>query len=339
MPALLLLLSMGGCQMIQSMLDTSPKSVEEAEAKLRSGDLTGAAAVYETAGKKAPTNVDLASGAAYVKLLSGDFAAADALLRATEATAGPRLGEVKLRRALVAMESGDLDKVKEFASASGLPAGQLLGAEVELADGNREEAKALFDAAKADPGAIGTTATAYLDLMQDANPLVAGLSEAQALWALGKRRIAVRSVEDLVKAYAETHEDGGDQLLLWAGRAAAVGETGITYSLLDSMTVPPAGQGWRVQATRAIATCVDGEAVKCQEMFAMLQPGAPADGFADAKTTAALAIAEKDAVTARALLEGVNGDAAARAWAAIGDKAMAASVASDSMFRSQLGGG
>jgi tetratricopeptide (TPR) repeat protein len=332
------MLSLGGCQIIQSVLNNPAKDIEEAEAKLKAGDLAAAAAKYDEAVKKAPTNVDAALGAAYMKDLAGDFAAADALLAASEAAAGPKAGDVKLRRALVAMDAGDLDKVKEFASASGLPAGQLLAAEVELADGNRDAAKTLLEGAKADSGPIGTTATAYLDLMGDANPLVAGLSEAQALWALGQRRIAVRSVEDLVKAYAESREDGGDQLLLWAGRAAAVGETAIAYSLLDSITVPPAGQGWRVQATRAIATCVDGDGAKCQEMFAGIQSGAPADGFADAKATAALATAEKDPATARALLDGLHGDAAARAWAAIGDKDAAQAAAADPVLKTQLGG-
>jgi hypothetical protein len=338
MSSLLLLWSLAGCQIIQSALNNPAKAIEEADGKLKAGDLAGAAAKYDEAVQKAPTNLDAASGAAYMKVLGGDFAAADALLAATEATAGPKLGEVKLRRALVAVEAGDIDKVKEFASASNLPAGQLLAAEAELADGNRDAAKTLLEGAKAGGGGVGTTATSYLDLMGDANPLVAGLSEAQALWALGKRKVAVRSVEDLVKAYAETREDGGDQLLLWAGRAAAVGETGIAYNLLDSITVPPAGQAWRVQATRAIATCVDGDGTKCQEMFTAIQPSAPADGFADARATAALAIADKDPATAKALLEGLSGDAAARAWAAIGDKAAASAAASDLVLKSQLGG-
>lgn len=338
MSSLLLLLTLGGCQMVQSLLDNTESALADADVKLKAGDLAGAAAAYEGAAAKAPTNVDAASGAAYTKVLAGDFAAADALLAAAEATAGERAGEIKLRRAFVALETQDLDKVKEFAGASGLPAGQLLAGEVELADGNRDAAKALFESAKADSGAVGATASTYLDLMADANPLVAGLSEAQALWALGQRRIAVRSVEDLVKAYAESRDDGGDQLLLWAGRAAAVGETAIAYSLLDSMTVPPPGQGWRVQATRAIATCVDGDGPACVELFDALRPGAPADGFVDARATAALAIADKDPATAKSLLDGLSGDAVARAYAAMGDNAAAASAAADPLLKSQLGG-
>lgn len=338
MSSLLLLLSLGGCDIVQKLLNDPAKAVEAADVKLKAGDLPGAATAWDEAAKAAPTNVDAATGAAYMKVLAGDFAAADALLAAAEATAGEKVGEVKLRRALVAMEAGDLDKVKEFATASALPAGQLLAAEVELADGNRDAAKALFEAAKADSGPVGSTASTYLDLMADANPLVAGLSEAQALWALGQRRIAVRSVEDLVKAYAESREDGGDQLLLWAGRAAAVGETAIATSLLDSITVPPPGQGWRLQATRAMVTCVDGDGAACVAQFEALRRAAPSDGYDDARATAALAVAEKDGDTARTLLDGISGDAAARAWAAIGDKASASSAAADPVLKSQLGG-
>lgn len=338
MSSLLLLLSLGGCQIVQQVLNNPAKAVEEADAMLKAGDLAGAAAAYEGAAQKAPTHVDAASGAAYMKVLAGDFAGADALLAAAEPAAAERAGELKLRRAFVAIETGDLDKVKEFAAASGLPAGQLLAAEVELADGNRDAAKALLESAKADAGPVGTTAGTYLELMADANPLVAGLAEAQALWALGKRRIAVRSVEDLVKAYAETREDGADQLLLWAGRAAAVGETAIATSLLDAITVPPPGQGWRVQATRAIATCVDGNGPECVTQFQAVRLGAPSDGYTDAAATAALGIAEKDPETARTLLDGLSGDAVARAYVSMGDKAAAAAAVSDPVLKTQLGG-
>jgi tetratricopeptide (TPR) repeat protein len=338
MSVLLLSLSLGGCQIVQGFLNNPSQAVEEGQSKLKAGDLAGAAASFEAAVQKAPTNVDAASGAAYMKVLAGDFAAADALLAAAEPTAAERTPEIKLRRALVAVESGDLDKVKELAAASGLPAGQLLAAEVELADGNRDAARTLLESAKADSGEVGATAGQYLEVMGDANPLVAGLAEAQALWALGKRNIAVRSVEDLVKAYAESHEDGGDQLLLWAGRAASVGEASIATNLLDSITVPPAGQGWRVLATRAIITCAQGDGAGCQEQFEALKAGAPADGYADARVSAALAVADKDAGAARALLQGVSGDAAARAWAAIGDSPAGAAVVADAVLKSQLGG-
>ena len=62
------------------------------------------------------------------------------------------------------------------------------------------------------------------------------------------------------------------------------------------------------------------------------------EALPDARATAALAIAEKDPATAKALVEGMSGDAVARAYAAIGDKASAAAAASDTVLKSQLGG-
>lgn len=333
-----LMFLLGGCQIIQGLLNDPSKAVGEAEAQLKAGDLAAASTKYDEAAKKAPTNVDAASGAAYAKVLAGDFAGADALLAAAEATAAEKAGDVKLRRALVAMEAGDLDKVKELGAASGTPTGKLLAAEAELADGNRDAAKALLEEAKGAGGPVGDTASKYLELMGDSNPLVAGLSEAQALWALGQRRIAVRSVEELVKAYAEGHDDGGDQLLLWAGRAASVGEGEIANSLLDSITVPPAGQFWRVQATRAMTKCAEGSTAECTALLDAVQSAAPSDGYADARATAAVLLAEKDADGARALLEGLSGDSVARAWAAVGDKGSGASAAADPVLKKQLGG-
>lgn len=334
MPTLLILLA--GCSIVQGLLNDPKKALAEADAKLAAGDLAGATALYDEAAKKAPTNVDAASGAAYAHLLAGDTGTADKFLAAAEAGAGPRAGEIKMRRALVAMKGGDLDKVKEYATASGTPAGKLLAAEVNLADGDRDAAKALLEGVQGEAGAVGDTAKAYLDLMNDTNPLVAGLSEAQALWALGQRPIAVRSVEDLVKSYAENREDGAEQLVLWAGRAVSVGETAIATNLLDAVTVPPAGMGWRVQATRAMVLCGEGNGKECIEKLDSIQPISPADGYADARVTAAVLISEKDSDAAKRLLEGQTGDAAARALAALGDSAGATAAAADPVLKAQF---
>ncbi len=338
LPLLTSFLLLAGCSLIQGLMGDSKKTVSEADALLKAGDLSGATAMYDAALAKSPTDVDLAVGASYGHLLMGDTAKADSILAAAEADAKDKLGDVKLRRALVAMQMGDLDKVKEYASASGLPVGKLLAAEVNLADGDRDAAKVLLDAVATTPGEVGTTASAYLQLMGDPNALVGGLSEAQALWAVGKRKVAVRSVEDLVKAYAETREDGADQLLLWAGRAATVGETDISVNLLDAITVPPAGQAWRVQATRAMNACASGDGATCTSMFEAIKAIAPADGYVDARATAAVLLAPKDGAAAKALLDGYSGDAVARALAETGDSAGAANVAADPVFKKQLGG-
>jgi tetratricopeptide (TPR) repeat protein len=330
------LISILACTALQGLSFDPAKQAAAAEALLSSGDLAGAAGVYDAAMAKAPTDVDVVSGAAYVKLLQGNPAAADSLLSSLEATAGARLPEVKMRRALVAMKNGDLDAVKTLATAAGTPAARLLVAEVGLADGDRAGAKTALEGLAGEAGVVGETAAAYLDLINDPNALVSGLSEAQALWALGQRPIAVRSVEDLVRAYAEDRDDGGAQLLLWAGRAATVGEPAIATNLLDSIPVAPPGQLWRVKATRALVACAEGNGKVCLAGFDAIASIAPADGLADARATAALLIAERDGEIARRLLEGQSGDGAARAWALLGDVQTAGTVAMDPVFKAQF---
>jgi thioredoxin-like negative regulator of GroEL len=328
-----------GCGPLQSMMGGGGKeAAEAAQGLLKQGDLEGASKKLEEAAKSSPTDLDVAIGVAYTRALAGKVDEADAALAAVEATAGPKLPEVKLRRALLAMQKGDLDKVKEFGGASGLPAGKLLQAEAELSDGNRDAAKGILEGISSDGGPVGATAKQYLKLMGDSNALVAGLAETQALWALGQQKVAVRSVEEPVKAYAENNDDGSEQILLWAGRAAALGQSDVAFKLLDAISVPPPGQAWRVEATRGIAWCADGNGAECTKVFDGLVTRAPADGLSDAKVTAAQVIAERDPATAKALLTGLTGDGAARVLAAMGDKAGAASLAADPILKKQLGG-
>ncbi len=343
---MLTFLILTGC----SLLGGDPtEAVAAAEAKLKAGDLAGAAQAYDAALAEHPDSVDAAVGAAYLDLLGGNVADADSKLAAVEAVAGERLGEVKLRRALVAMKDGNLENVKTHASASGTPKGALLAAEVALADGDASAAKPLLDQAKAGGGAVADTAERYLQLVNHPDQLVAGLAETQALWSLGQRKVAVRSVADLVKAYQSAYADtdGDEQVLLWAGRAASVGEGEIAEGLLDTIEVRPRGQAWRVDATRAIASCARGDAADCVARFDTLQKllespetaaSIPAEGVADARATASLVIAARDPATARRLVEGLSGDVVARALVEAGDAASAAAAAADSLFKSQLGG-
>ena len=331
-------LALLACGPLDSLMGGGSKVAEEAKSALNKGEMDAASSKFEEALKAAPTSVDAAVGAAYMRSLKGDLDGADAALAGAEAAAGEKAGEIKLRRALIAMQKGDLDKVKELGNGSGLPAGKLLAAEAELADGNREQAKAILEGISADAGSVGATAKQYLALMADPNPLVAGLSETQALWALGQQKVAVRSVEELVKAYAESHEDGPEQILLWAGRAAALGEAEVAWRLLDAISVPPENQAWRVMATKGIAWCADGNAGECIKTFEQVKVMAPADGYVDARVTAANVIAGRDPATARQLLEGLQGDGAARVFLLLGDKQAAASVAADPFLKKQLGG-
>lgn len=325
-----------GCDAVEGLLSSGPGPVAEAQAALSEGRLADARQGYTLALQSDPGDVDAAVGLAYLQLLAGENGAADATLAAVLPAASARAGEVELRRALVALETGDLDGVKAHGLASGRAAGRLLAGEVELADGDRDAARADFDVAKDDPGGVGALAARYLEVLSDPNPRVVGLAETQALWALGRRQTAVRSVEDLVLAYAETHDDGAEQILLWAGRAAAIGEAEVATSLLDALTVPPPGQSWRVAATRAIVRCAEGDGPGCRAALLAVQPLAPEEGYEDAVVTAATALSASDVGAARTLVQAVGGDASARLLASLGDRAAALRMVEDPVLRGAL---
>lgn len=336
---LLALAAAPGCGLVDKLLGGADKAVAEGQQKLSAGDLPGAADVFAAAAKDHPDSVDAAAGAAFTALLQGDAAAADGYLAAAEAKAGDRLGEVKMRRALVALESGDLDKVKAFGEASGLPAGQLLAAEVALADGERDEAHGLLEKARGGQGAVGRTAKRYLELLDDPEPVVAGLAESAALWALGEKEVAVRSVEDLLTNLPDDFENRDAEVLLWAGRAASVHETDVARSLLDAVIFPPEGQAWRKVATRAMVACADGDGGTCLSLFDNLEGNAPEDGLADARATAAVLIAKDDPEAARKLVGPYISNAAARALVEAGDRDSARDAVPGGVYASYLKNG
>ena len=67
------LISLLACAALQGLSFDPATETAAAEALLSSGNLAGAAAVYDAAMQKAPENVDVVSGAAYVKLLQGNL--------------------------------------------------------------------------------------------------------------------------------------------------------------------------------------------------------------------------------------------------------------------------
>ena len=315
-----LCVALGGCDMVEGLLGGgADEACAQAEGMLASGDLPGAADAWAAAAADDPTAVCAATGHAFGLLLQGDTAGAEAALAAAQDGAGDAGPMIHLRRALVALEAGNLDAVRQHGEASGLPQGQLLAAEVALADGEREEALSLLTGAQGGGGDVAATAKAYTALINDADPLVAGLSEAQALWALGERVVAVQSVEALVKNLSDDRGDREQQLLVWAGRAASVGETDVASSLLDAIIFAPEGQQWRRIATRAIIACADGRGETCLTQFQALEGNAPSDGLADARATAAVLIAGTDDAVARQLASPYISNAAARALVETGD--------------------
>lgn len=329
LPSSLLLLSLSGCEMVTSLLESEP-DLTTAEAQLLKGDLPAADGAYAEAAAASPANIDAATGAAYTAMLRGDYAAADKLL--ADALANPEApkAELTMRRALVALEAGELENVRKYGEESGMDAGLLLAAEVVLADeGDLEGAAEILGRIKGG-GPVGETAKRYLDLINDDDPMVAGLSEVNALWAVGEKGVAVDSVDDVFKVLPEDQEGRDEMLLLWSSRAASVGKTEIARSLLDSVLFTPDGQGWRKTAISAIIACAEGNGEECLATFERLE-GAPGDGVDDAKATAAVLIASQDKEVAATLAGSVRSNAAARALKEAGDSSGARAAASGAL--------
>jgi len=314
-------LALSGCDEVTKLINGNDvkAAYDAGEASLRQGDLPAAADKWEQAQVDNPADVDAATGAAYTLLLKGDTDAADAALAAAEAEAGPRLPEIKMRRALVALEAGNLDAVGQHALASGLPAGKLLAAEVAMADGETDSAMELLDEAENAGGQIGRLAGRYIELLDSDDSMVSGLCEAEALWALGVRKVAVQSADELVRGLPEDLDEKPEMLLTWAGRAVSVGEAEIAQGLLDPLTFPPEGMKWRMDAVQAMVHCVNGETALCQETFDTVDKIGPEAGVADARATAAYLIAEDNPEVAKALVGSIQSNAAARALLQTGD--------------------
>lgn len=332
--SMLLLLLTGGCGFFGV---PGQKASDAAMERLKKGELSAGITAFEKAYDEHPKSQAAAIGAAYGAYLQGDWARADQILAKAEEKAGKNGGEIKLRRAMVAMKAGDLDKVRKSAQESGLPAGKLLAAEVALADGERESAATLLAeaAASTDP-AVVATATGYLGLMQSADPLMQGLSEAEALWALGQRRVATRSVEEILRSLPEENTRKPELLLIWAGRAAAAGEVQVASNLVESIDYPPPNQNWRKIATQAMVSCAEGDADKCASLLDGLEGAAPGAGLTDARATAAILLAPKNAARAAAIAGKDPSVATARALLAAGEVQGAKQTVPAGMFSQYL---
>lgn len=277
----------------------TPDPTATARDLLVRGDLPAASAELERLAGQAAESVDVAVAVAWSRLTRGDFGGADAVLAAVEPAAGDALGAVKLRRALVALKARDLDAVKLHAGASGLPQGRLLAAEVHLVDLESDEAAAILRDLAAAGGAVGTTASHYLRLLDSGDTIRSGLAEAQALWALGDREAACDAAGELLRSVPVDDANRSEQLLLWAGRAVTSGQADVAQNLLDEVDFPPEGQAWRVQATRALVHVAQDEIDEATRLLdALAAGGAPADGVADARATACAMVSDP-AVAAR----------------------------------------
>ena len=73
----------------------------------------------------------------------------------------------------------------------------------------------------------------------------------------------------------------------------------------------------------AIVACAEGNGAECIRLFEAVESGAPADGLADAKVTAAALIASADPSTTKKLAGGYVSDGAGRALWKAGARRMA----------------
>lgn len=253
-----------------------------AEARLADGDLPAASEAYAEVLVRRPQQPDALEGEAYLAFLAGDYTRADELLAQL-----PEAPDVRLRRATVALRRGDLDAVKAHGLASQAPAGLVLAAEVHLADAEVDAARTLLTRASDDPGVVGDTARQYLACLDRPEAAWHAFAEVTALWALGERGVAAEAAADVVPALPEG-ADRDQWLLVWAGRAVTSGHAGVAADLLDRIAAPPPGQAWRVHATRAMVLAASGETDDAVAIFEVLESGgAPSDGIADARATAA----------------------------------------------------
>jgi thioredoxin-like negative regulator of GroEL len=285
--------------------------VAPADALLQKGDLPGASAAYKKLYGEHPDSVGAAVGYAYTQLVAGDIVGADTTLAKIEPNAGDKVGEIRFRRALVALQAQDFDRVRLLGLASGLPEGKLFAAEVHIIDLHPDDAIKLLTELSNEPGVVGETARTYLGLLQSPDQHKASLAEASALWALGDHQTACDSVQKSLEALAEDDPDKQTLLLLWAGRAVVSGKVEVAKNLVEGL-FPPKDQTWRYQSIRAMIAIADGHPEDGLKTFEALRqdPEVPKPGLEDALATACGLT--HDPEVAKKLVDGVESPAAAR---------------------------
>ena len=329
-----------GCGVIDTLMGEDVGLVLKTGAdQLSSGDWPAAADTFTAGVAGTPESVDLATGAAYTALLQGDYARADRYLAATEPTAGDRTSEVKLRRAIVALQAGDLDSVVAHGLASSHGIGTLLAAEVMMADGDSAESLALLEPLTDRTGKIGVLANQYVTLLSSGDLVLVGLAEAQALWALGERKTAVKTATELVDSLGDEASSADEWRLMWASRGVSVGLPDESEELLAGILFPPTGQAWRKMATEAMVACARQQADECESGLSALEGVAPPAGLADARATAAMLLSAEHQQVAERMAGTAVTNANARAMLEIGNRQAAAALAPNGKFADFLGQG
>jgi hypothetical protein len=311
---------------------------QDAAALLASGDVSGALSAWKQNYAEAPTLTKNAVGAAYASFLEGQFAEADAILAKAEPTAGDQLGGIRVRRTLIALEMGDNAKVLEFGKSSGTAEGQVLAAEAALCDSDWDSAKALLSPIRTAPAPVGTSASIYMERLEQADPVWGSLAEAEACWALGQRSWAVESISEVFEGLPTTWDNRAEEALVWAGRALREGQVDVAEGLLKNTKGIPAFQKWRLSATKAHVLCAKGDAKGCVRKLQALDPGSPALGRSHARAMGAFLLGSEHTDQAVGLLGEDQTLAAAYAAHAIGDSSEALRHAPSSFFKTVLKG-
>jgi len=312
-----------------------PPDASAAAAALAQGDISGAMTLYGELAAFEPGNLEAAIALSYGALLSGDLASADSILSAAEGAAGPALGEILVRRAMVAVERGDMEAVIQLGRSSGLPAGKLLSGEALLTDSEWGDAEEVFREVSESGGDFGAIADKYLALLGGDGEL-GELAEVTASWSMGNHQWVMETIVDVTSRLPSGWSEDDQEMLLWAGRAVGSGHPGVAASLLDSVRSLPQGQVWRRLATAALIHCARGESGECTSKLDALEGEAPPYGLMHARATGAALLGQADSVGAVALLGDSMSNASGSAAYAAGDMSSALRLSPQGLFNDYL---
>ena len=267
--------------------------------------------------------------------MSGDLEAADNALRAAESAAGGAIGELLVRRAMVAAERGDMGAVVQLGRASGLAPGKLLAGEALLTESEWGDAADVFRELAEGAGEFSVVAQGYLALLGDDGEL-GELAEVTASWAMGNESWALETIVDVSSRLPSGWSDDDQEMLVWAGRAAGAGNADVAEELMRSVRNIPQDQAWRKTATSALIHCARGEVSSCTSMLDGLEGTAPAYGLMHARATGASLIGGSDSAAAVALLGDSVSNASGNAAYLAGDMNSALRLTPQGLFNDYL---
>ena len=303
---MLLMSTWFGCSGVDKSED-----IFKAQKEMAANNLSVAGQQFDAILQEVPGEAVASTSMAHIHMLNGKFEQADAVLASIQTEDPVVKSQIALRRALVALESKDFSKVKEFAQQSTESFAYILVAEISLMDGEHEEAATALEQVN---GSHASLAQSYLRLLEG-DEWSKAYAEAQALWAVRDFDLAIQSVSGTLQYVSASALDGefGEHVILWASRAISVGQPEIADDLLQIQGFQPDPEDWKVDTLKAMSTCVKGNVSEGKEMFAALEGKAPPQGLHDAKATTAVVLASigKDASALLSELRGTSGAFAA----------------------------